>query len=1058
MTTYSEQARWLGDRLIIDHAQSQIRTFFDELKNGTRNYQTVASLNAQIAQEYRGRCILELLQNAHDALAKAKWDDPRRISFVLNNDPQPVLLVGNSGQPFRLDDFEGICQLAQSPKNPNESVGNKGLGFRSVLQVSGCPEIWSTPLSANAPCFTFRFDPAVIDRVAEVAQELKQCGLEARSPFEDCPLVDWSQEQLEEYQWRLTKGRSDAAEAARALSPYAIPLRAATMPSAVQSLLDEGHTTVVRLPLDREGAVQSVKEQLDELRDTRSVVFLDHLRELTIEVDSERCVLGRTVEADASLEGSRIRQRRLRVGNTTMATVDGRARRFHVWTRVVGGDDDQRVANAIRAAVEHLPNRWPEVQQATIGVAVEDAPTSPEGAFVIFLPTAKTTGTGAHVNAPFYGSLNREQIDFDEPYNELLLDNVLDLCLDAVRGLAAGQPEAWRARAVLDILSSTAPVGGEKWSLMDELRERAAERGRPLDDQALILCDDGWRTSGEARVMPALDDDDPVGVDRWRTSAGFAVVSKELDGREDAVKRLIDCLGGDPAPTPSEWVDTIEQMARSVRDHEPDIDWNVFLRSLLAILPNDLRSEPPDDRPDSLTSARFLPTVDGRLIAASDSTELFFQPVQGVDDIANLVEDVPKALRERIAFLHMDVHEGQQRRNTDVQKFLDDRFALPPRREQILQNVVIPALPSLPAAHGSRAAIRCAKILDWTLRLLGDEPLDTLSQLLRRLPVSCHGGWVPMGDAIFGPGWPNGHGDDVASLAAELPDDAAQRLLDTVLLPPDDERWHVSTEGRNQLLVHAGVVEGLRLQPVDDVSFAMYSYGKGNDLAEKCPTNIAPSAWAEWCKIVKQQLEPDFSGWFQYKLSGVRVLPEIDHLANLKPTGQQALSRLILASLRDWNASWELVTVKKDDGRWWQKTIASPLKHWLSTFAWLSDGTERKQPLSRRWLVRVPGEQLERYSHLDPLSRTLTRRLDTEPGLAAQLVRLGLNVYPTEDERTGPELLDALATAWADNRVPIERFNVFLGQVRDAWRHLDPGKGLPRDVSDKNRTTCVFDM
>lgn len=1041
MTIYSEQARHLGDKRITDHAQNYVRAFFEQLRHGVRDYQTVASLNAQIAQEYRGRCILELLQNAHDALAKAKPNDPCRISFVLHSDPEPVLLVGNSGQPFRREDFEGICQLAQSPKDPNESVGNKGLGFRSVLQVSGCPEVWSTPLSANAPCFTFRFDPAVIDRVAEAAQELERRGLEARSPFEDRPLVDWSAEQLEQYRRRSTREKIDAAEAARALSPYAIPLLTEGCPTAVQCLLDEGHATVIRLPLDREGAVQSVRKQLDQLRDTRAVVFLDRLKELAIEVDGERCVLWRTVQFDASLAGSRIRQRRLLVHNTA-ASVD--VHRFDVWTLVVGGRDDQAGANDIRAAVQHLPNRWPEVQQATVGIAVEDAATSPEGVFVIFLPTAKTTGTGAHVNAPFYGSLNREQIDFDEPYNKLLLHNVLNLCLEAVRGLAEGQPEGWRARAVLDILSSMAPAGGEQWSLMDRLRERASKRGHPLDNQTLILCDDGWRTPGEARVMPAIDDDDPIGVDRWRTHTGFAVVSKELDGREDAVKRLIVCLGGDPAPPHCAWVDTIERMARSVRDHEPDIDWNTFLHSLLAILPDALRSKPQHGNPDPLVSARFLPTGDERLIAVADSTELFFLPTQGVDDDIADLEDVPEALRERIAFLHAEVqtHEGQPRRNTDVQKFLDSRFASLPRREQILKHVVIPALPSLPAPHGSPAAFRCAEILDWTLQLLGDEPPDTLSPLLRRLPVSCHGGWFLMGDAIFGPGWPNGHGDDIATLAAELPDDAGQRLLRKALLHPDDERWHIGIEGRNQLLARAGVVEGLRLQPVDDVSFVMLSYGSGNDLAEKCPTNMAPGTWTEWCKIAKQQLKPHFRGQFRYKLSGIRMLPEIDHLADLKPTGQRALSRLILASLRDWDASWESVMVKKDVGHQWQKTIASPLKHWLSTSTWLSDGTA-KQPLGRRWLVPVSGEQLERYSHLDPLSLTLSRRLTTDPRLTKQLVRLGLNTYPTDSDKTGPELLDALAAAWSHNRVPVGRFDVFLGQVRDAWQHLNPDGGLP---------------
>ena len=52
----------------MDQAHRQIQTFFDELKNNTRNYQTISSLDEQIAQAYRGRCILELLQNAHDAL------------------------------------------------------------------------------------------------------------------------------------------------------------------------------------------------------------------------------------------------------------------------------------------------------------------------------------------------------------------------------------------------------------------------------------------------------------------------------------------------------------------------------------------------------------------------------------------------------------------------------------------------------------------------------------------------------------------------------------------------------------------------------------------------------------------------------------------------------------------------------------------------------------------------------------------------------------------------------------------------------------------------------
>ena len=126
-------SRRAGNASIVAQAQRQVQTFFDELKNGTRNYRTVASLDAQITQAYRGRCILELLQNAHDALANTRPDDPRRISFVLSTASEPVVLIGNSGRPFLTKDFQGICQLGQSPKDPKESIGNKGLVVRNVI-------------------------------------------------------------------------------------------------------------------------------------------------------------------------------------------------------------------------------------------------------------------------------------------------------------------------------------------------------------------------------------------------------------------------------------------------------------------------------------------------------------------------------------------------------------------------------------------------------------------------------------------------------------------------------------------------------------------------------------------------------------------------------------------------------------------------------------------------------------------------------------------------------------------------------------------------------------
>ena len=675
-----------------------------------------------------------------------------------------------------------ICG-AQSPKDPNESVGNKGLGFRSVLEVSSCPEIWSVAPTGCGTSFVFRFDPDVADHVATVAREIERHGIGARSPFDpDRPLVDWSPEQLNSYREQVSDAGIDAVcEAKMFLSAYLFPLPIeGPPPPDVDEFLRGGHATVVRLRLNggRAGthgeAVESVTDQLSKL-DARSTLFLHDLGTLVIDINGDRRILGRTIEPAIGIaDRSRTRHQRVRVRSSGPTLDDDVTRQFHVWTRRLGGDDEPEEAERIRAAVEHLPNRWPQVRRVTVGAATEDAPDVEGGVFVIFLPTETRTGTGAHVNAPFYGSLDRRNIDFAEPYNALLLDNVLDLCLDAVAGLAEGQPESWRARAVVDLLSSTATVGGEDWWFIARLRDTASKRGNALCDQALILCDDGWRLPSEARAMPDVHGDDPIGAACWRAHAGFAVVSTELSGRLDATRELLTELDGSPNPTHQEWRRTIERMATHIRDAVVDATWDDFLVSLQGCLPAALLSEPGVGAQDPLADAKFLPTQHGHPIAASDTATLFFQPVRGADDAAELVGEVPRALRPHVAFLHEGVRtqEGPQRRNTVVQKFLDGRFARTFRREDILRHVVVPALPPLPVPYDSPEADYCSEILAWTLKLLGDDESGALLPLVGRLPVATHGGWRAMNTAVFGPGWPDRLGDQVRALADELPDEA----------------------------------------------------------------------------------------------------------------------------------------------------------------------------------------------------------------------------------------------------------------------------------------------
>lgn len=1091
------QRRLVGKRIIEEQARSQVRSFLDELKNGTTNYRAIASLGDQVAQEYRGRAVLELLQNAHDVLAFASSDDPRRISFVLNSSPeQPELLISNSGRPFRREDFSGICQLGQSPKDPNESVGNKGLGFRSVLELTTRPEVWSTAPAGADAAFTFGFDPDVLDPIARVAERLFDDDVPTVPKFGSEPVVDWSDRQIEGYRDRLSRnGIRPAEEVTTYLSPYVLPRFLSDPPREVAELLADGHVTVIRLPLDggkagtldenaKEKAVKSVDKQLRAL-DEAAMVFLHHLSVVSITIDGERDEFRRSVDPQLPFPALAARRERVRVARAGPEAPDATKRSFHVWSRTVGGDEhpDETEQEQIKDAVLHLPNRWPEVRKVEVAVSVEETSETRKGVYVVFLPTKMRTTVGAHINAPFYASLDRKQIDFQDAYNKLLLEFVQKLMRDAVEELVARDPEPWRGRAVIDLLAPVPDSSEAKKGppLTGALRELGFADERILDDEALVLCDDGWRLPGVVRTMPAIPDDDPFGEAEWRAQVGFAVASSALDERREAVEDLLRALGGSPEPKEGEWSDTLARLAERVGDSQTEPAWNDFLRSAIAILPRELISEPTDADADSLVNARFLPTENGQLQSASDAVRIFFQPRRG-DDAADFVGSVPVSLRQRIAFLHHDVktHEGPQRRRTEVQKFLDGRFVQSFRREDLLREVIIPSLPELPAAHGSPDAAECADALAWTLEVIGLEEPEGLLPLLARLPVACTRGWLAMREAVFGPGWTGHSGDHLMTLAHGLPSEEGEELLRSALLPPSDERWlprgsqhgggsdppSIELAGRADLFARAGVVDGLRLEACKPIRFGMSR--DHPRLADKAPAGIPQAAWDNWKQAVLGKVQPQFKKWLEHELQDVTVLPML-HREHLGDSARTALSNLILASLAHWKNGWEEVTIRRN---WWSQRILSPLKHWLSTLPWLHEGSgeahtplQEPRPLSQRWLVPTSllRDQKDRFRHLAPLDK-LAQRLGKDEALLCSLAKLGLNVYPTEeDDRIGPVLLDALAgvvqplTSDGENdggkglaggveahdAMPAGGFDVLLGQVRLAWRHFDPNQELP---------------
>jgi len=197
---------------------------------------------SQIAQDYRGRLIYELLQNADDAMSSA-GSEAAHIVFVLDNDD---LWVANSGRPLNEADVRGLCGISASSKgqsgNRRASIGHKGMGFKSVLEITDAPEVYSTTIA-------FRFG------AAEAVRAVKEL---------------------------INEGKIDTVSRAP-ITRFPWPIE--NEPEMWRALLAQGMRTAFRFPLAKMGTEQRDKlaTALRQLPVT-SLVFLKHLSRVQVKI------------------------------------------------------------------------------------------------------------------------------------------------------------------------------------------------------------------------------------------------------------------------------------------------------------------------------------------------------------------------------------------------------------------------------------------------------------------------------------------------------------------------------------------------------------------------------------------------------------------------------------------------------------------------------------------------------------------------------------------------------------------------------------------------------
>lgn len=107
-----------------------------------------------LAGGYGYRQILELVQNGADAILEAHEQDispadGNRIHVLLR---ESQLYVANTGAPLSEEGLDALLRSHSSPKRGNQ-IGRFGLGFKSLLKLGGCIDLFTGASGA------IRFDP-----------------------------------------------------------------------------------------------------------------------------------------------------------------------------------------------------------------------------------------------------------------------------------------------------------------------------------------------------------------------------------------------------------------------------------------------------------------------------------------------------------------------------------------------------------------------------------------------------------------------------------------------------------------------------------------------------------------------------------------------------------------------------------------------------------------------------------------------------------------------------------------------------------------------------------
>ncbi|WP_326607676.1 DUF3883 domain-containing protein [Streptomyces sp. NBC_01799] len=717
-------------------------------------------VDRMISPEYQGRGLIELLQNAHDAHSSRSADG--RVEIVLDEQEgeHGVLYVANGGRPFTTRNFNALCSIGRSSKRPEEGIGHKGVGFKSILHFSEAPELYSVAQSGSkifdGYCFRFAL-PEDIDRLAE----------------------------------QIVSGVQDPSGLLLENLPrLRVPVVLEAVPETVRRFGPRGFVTVVRVPLRSTEAREAARAQIRELMDGTAPfeLFLDRLVQVTLDIRSEsgrqRKRYDRGVRPLYGFRGLKVQE----------ITLRGRMRLIVVRARV----DEELARDAIAPNIRDgsMSADWTALEKkAEVCVAVPAGEPLPDGRLYAFLPmgTQAPCPIPGFVHAPFFVELNRRSFHEANPWNDLLLDTAATACARAVLLASEGRVDV-PAGTLVDLMC-WAPTH------LDRLGTACEHLGEDLDGIPFmpVLAPSGERTSLEKGYLWKCPDSS-----RAFTPTVLAAIGTPnlIDPGLQPVRRrrLLALAEARRCPLPPPRAVTLswaEQLAAAMQRDEFDADrWADYYA--------DLSESFPDGTP--LSGKKIILTSEETLAPAGHDA-VFLEPGRAESPT---LPTLPDGLSGKVSFLHGAIDRSARRgkrRPTGLRWLRSQRLAHAYEPESVLR-----AVSSVMQQDGQDEDARHQCLL-YAYAVSG-----TLSRppKLANFPVPVRDGWLNADQAMFGRGWPGKEqlvDDTLVRFLEGIRDVPVLRTTAKRLLRSADQicaDTGISADAMRRFLEHQGVHHGLR--------------------------------------------------------------------------------------------------------------------------------------------------------------------------------------------------------------------------------------------------------